>query len=357
MTDLDEVNGLPGVVCETSDADQARARALELARVDVVDAVTVHVGKPREPVLLRATGPTNWLTEAVATLPDAVVRETRNRYLRRHRVAWVPGEASPGVSVVYQVRRHRDLDKAEFHDHWERTHCPIALRHHLGMWDYQQVSVVADHTADPIDGLAIVQFGVAEDFHDRFFDGPEGRRVISADAASFTDSATTRRQITTEEVFKASAVQPSVMYDVADHRSLHFLAEPDEVWATLGDFSGFLNWWPGGFVACDMAEGDPITRTLTRTDGSVAVEALIRHDDAERMFQLAVIQGMPAGVESYTCRYELRPTPSGCRLDWSPRAAVSGDAWPMLDAIVDQGWEHVSAGLAAVHETDASPER
>jgi uncharacterized protein (TIGR02118 family) len=355
MPDRGVVNGRPGVVAETSDVGAARALASELAGIDAVDAVAVHIGKPGEPVVLRATGPVRSLTEAASALPDAAIRETRSRHLRRHRVGWALGEASPGVSVVYRVRRHRDLDPAAFHDHWERTHAPIALRHHMGMWDYEQVSAVADDGAGDgvggFDGLAIVQFAVAEDLRDRFFDGPEGLEVISADAASFTDSAATRRQRTIEEVFKVAAVQPSTTYDAADHRSLNFTASCDEVWATLGDFSAFLDWWPSGFVACDITPGDPITRTLTRNDGSAAVESLLRHDDGDHMFQLAVIQGLPAGIGSYTCRYELRETPDGCRLDWSPRAIVRGDAWPTLGAMVDRGWERVSAGLGAVFST------
>lgn len=351
MPDRGVVNGSPGVVAETSDVGEARALASELAAIDAVDAVAVHVGKPGEPVVLRATGPVRLLTEAARALPNAAVRETRSRYLRRHRVGWALGEASPGVSVVYRVRRHRDLDPAAFHDHWERTHGPIALRHHMGMWDYEQVSAAADDGVGGFDGLAVVQFAVAEDLRDRFFDGPEGLEAISADAASFTDSATTRRQHTVEEVFKVSSMQPSMTYDVADHRSLSFTASCDEVWATLGDFSAFLDWWPSGFVACDITPGDPLTRTLTRTDGSAAVESLLRHDDVDQMFQLAVIQGLPAGIDSYTCRYELRETPEGCRLDWSPRAIVRGDAWPTLGVIIDRGWERVSEGLAAVFST------
>lgn len=346
MNPAGTIAGTPGVFAETPSLFHALAAGRALAEIDEVEAVTVHLGSVGEVGALRASGPIDVVLEGVIDLPDVRIRETRSRYLRRHRIRWRPGDPSPGVSVLYRVNRNESLTSAEFHDHWENRHGPLALTHHLGMWDYEQLSVVDDPGPDAIDGVAVVQFPCLADYEQRFFDGPTGRDLIRADAAAFTAANGIHPQLTTEQVMKAPPVAPGTVIDVADHRQLELSADPDEVWAVLGDFGAILDWWPGGLTDVRLSGSDPLVRTLTRQDGSEVAEALVRHDDAERMFQLEVTAGFPSEIRRYTCRYEVRSVPNGCRLDWDPRAEVEAEGLVLLAGLVDAGWRQITRGLA-----------
>ena len=236
----------------------------------------------------------------------------------------------------------------DFHRYWRDSHGPVALRHHLGMWDYDQLSVMGGDLA--LDGIAVVGFPSASDARDRFFDTAEGAEVVRADAASFTDGATLGRRLTIEHVLKDEvdpASPDTAAQDWADHRSLELRASPDEVWEVLGDFGALLDWWPGGLETITVDTGPPVRRTLGRPDGSTVTESLRQHRAEERMFQLAVDDGFPDAVGDYTCRYEIRPSDGGCRLDWSPRARVAVGAESVFAGIVDSGWSHIVDGLSA----------
>jgi hypothetical protein len=72
------------------------------------------------------------------------------------------------------------------------------------MWDYWQCVLDDDLLPGSVDydGVAIVQFPTTTDLEERFFDGPEGRAVIQADAASFTDLGTLDRVLMVEHILK-----------------------------------------------------------------------------------------------------------------------------------------------------------
>ena len=129
------------------------------------------------------------------------------------------------------------------------------------------------------------------------------------------------------------------------------LERPAEVlWDLVGRFDAILDWWPAGFVACDVSSevGIGTTRTLTRQDGSRVVERLIEYRPDERMLQLTIDEGLPPAIRSYTCRYEVRPVgDSRCRLDWYPRALVDASEVRLFDALVDRGWPMVAEGLSS----------
>ena len=113
--------------------------------------------------------------------------------------------------------------------------------------------------------------------------------------------------------------------EITDARHLDLERPAEVLWDLVGRFDAILDWWPAGFVACDVSSevGIGTTRTLTRQDGSRVVERLIEYRPDERMLQLTIDEGLPPAIRSYTCRYEVRPVgDSRCRLDWYPRALV-----------------------------------
>lgn len=350
MNHDEALTGIAGAIARLSQVGPARALARRLADDDRVRAVAMHTDLENgDWALVRATGDAGVIVDASRAVPHAEVSEIRSRRLRRHRARWGAGVPTPGVSMVFDVARNADLSVEDFHRHWRDVHGPKALAHHLGMWDYDQLSVV-DGGDIALDGIAVVAFPTPDDASRRFFDTHEGAEIIRADAAFFTDSATLGRRFTTEWIFKDDpdpAASDGLRQDWTDHRSLGFAASSDEVWAVLGDFGALLDWWPQGLAAVEVDSGPPTTRTLERTDGSTVTEQLLHHRPDERMFQLAITHGLPDAVGDYTCRYELRDTTDGCRLDWSPRASVTVGAEPLFGAIVDGGWAQVADGLSA----------
>jgi uncharacterized protein (TIGR02118 family) len=113
------------------------------------------------------------------------------------------GEPTPGVVAAFGLFRHPRLTHAEADAHWRDVHAPLALRHHPGMWDYVQCSVVHTFAGPSYDGFALCGFASDADLRDRFFDGPEGRAVILDDIGKFADTkASPRRVLATEWDFR-----------------------------------------------------------------------------------------------------------------------------------------------------------
>jgi len=94
-----------------------------------------------------------------------------------------------GVVLVSPVYRTRGIDHDAFDAHWRDRHAPLALRHHVGMWEYRQAVVVETltETAPPFDGIARLGFPSLAKLETRLFDSREGRRIIAEDTARFVD--------------------------------------------------------------------------------------------------------------------------------------------------------------------------
>lgn len=100
-----------------------------------------------------------------------------------------------GVIQINAMIGHPSLGSIGADTHWRDTHAPLALRHHVGMSQYTQLSVVHRIDGPAYDGFALCEFDSMDDLRERFFDGPEGRRVILADIASFADQERSPRRL------------------------------------------------------------------------------------------------------------------------------------------------------------------
>jgi uncharacterized protein (TIGR02118 family) len=162
-----DVSGQPGVVLHT--------------------AVAGHQGEWT--AVVRAVGDAERLAAVLRPEADQGLYAAEFRRIKAHPVDWAPGEATPGIGLLFAARRRPDLTHEEFDAHWRDRHAPLALRHHVGMWDYTQCSFTGrlDDTAPEIDGLAICKFATVEDYKERFYDSDEGRAAIGADVARFSD--------------------------------------------------------------------------------------------------------------------------------------------------------------------------
>jgi uncharacterized protein (TIGR02118 family) len=100
---------------------------------------------------------------------------------------WPDGTEAPGVKLVSFMRRAEGLNHEQFVRHWTEQHTPLALEHHVGLWNYFQHVVRRAYTPGgrDIDGIAELHFATRDDFDNRFFDSDEGRQVIMDDVARF----------------------------------------------------------------------------------------------------------------------------------------------------------------------------
>jgi uncharacterized protein (TIGR02118 family) len=99
------------------------------------------------------------------------------------------GTRSPGVKIVGLVRRPDGMSHDAFVDHWLHRHVPLALAHHPGLHKY--VTNVVDARlgdAPDWDGIAELHFPSIEAMRTRFFDSPEGERIIREDMPRFIGS-------------------------------------------------------------------------------------------------------------------------------------------------------------------------
>jgi uncharacterized protein (TIGR02118 family) len=115
-------------------------------------------------------------------------------------LAPAPGAPLPGVIALYPMVRNPGLSHREADRHWRDAHAPLALKHHIGMSHYTQLSVVHRLHGPAWDGFALCGFDSMDDLRERFFDGPAGRVAIREDVARFADSERSpRRLIVVEE--------------------------------------------------------------------------------------------------------------------------------------------------------------
>lgn len=348
-------SGTPGIVAICSTPERAQAIAARVAARHP-QSLVVHAPHQDDPAIdtpcvVRATGDIADLLDAITDDADIAVHQVAARYLMRHFRSWDIGERSPGVSSIYLTRTKAGLSTDDYHRWWEREHGPKAVRRHMGMWDYEQLSVTRTVRGEAIDGIAVVQWPRPEELATRFTDGPIGTDIIRGDAATFTDLGRLTRFLMDERILVDHPLPVGGTLVVADARHLEVDVPAAALWERLADFGAILDWWPSGLATCTVASeiGIGATRVLTRVGAAPAgriVERLIELRPAERMLQLSIDEGLPPGIHDYTCRYEVREVDADrCRLDWYPKAVIDADAMDALVAMIDGGWAQISAGL------------
>ena len=105
-----------------------------------------------------------------------------------------------GVVQINAMVTKPSLTPEESDRHWRDVHAPLALKHHVGMSQYTQLSVVQVLDGPVFGGFALCEFDSMDDLRNRFFDGPEGERAILADIASFADRDRSPRRLLARRV-------------------------------------------------------------------------------------------------------------------------------------------------------------
>src|SRR4051812_29525158 len=86
--------------------------------------------------------------------------------------SFADGQDIPGIKLVSFMRRAEGLTHEQFVRHWNENHGPLAVKHHIGLWNYRQNAVRRAYTpggAD-VDGVAELHFRSRADFDTKFFD-------------------------------------------------------------------------------------------------------------------------------------------------------------------------------------------
>lgn len=154
-----------------------------------------------------------WIDDAASTrvvdplgaLGRRFMAWTVDEYQPKHSSrTWRDGTESPGVKMISLMRRDPSLSRDEFAQHWLERHAPLAVRHHVGLWNYTQNVVVETLTDDggDVDGIAELHFETRSDFTERFFDSPDGMRIIRDDVARFMTRASSDAAVFTETVWR-----------------------------------------------------------------------------------------------------------------------------------------------------------
>ncbi len=119
---------------------------------------------------------------------------------------WPIGTATPGVKMVSLMQRIEGITHAQFVRHWTELHAPLAVAHHVGLWNYQQRVVRRSFTPGGrlIDGIAELQFASRDDYEHKMFDNDEGRAVIFDDIPRFMRLDTSRAALMTEWIMRTA---------------------------------------------------------------------------------------------------------------------------------------------------------
>ncbi|MEW6269663.1 MAG: EthD domain-containing protein [Thermodesulfobacteriota bacterium] len=93
--------------------------------------------------------------------------------------------------LIFLCHRRPDVTHERYTEQLLRSHVPIALRHHPALRRYVVNEVTLGLLPGPreLDSIGELSFATLDDYRERLYDSPEGRRVVSEDVAKFIGGA------------------------------------------------------------------------------------------------------------------------------------------------------------------------
>jgi uncharacterized protein (TIGR02118 family) len=142
-----------------------------------------------------------WRPAGAARLDAWRVREVRAKSYDRD---WPDGSVSPGITQYSLVRPAPGRSRAQCSRHWREKHLPLALRVHVGLWNYVQDHVLETltDTGDDVLGHAALHFRSEDDLREKLFDSEAGAREIYADIPRFMSLDETQTVLMTELILR-----------------------------------------------------------------------------------------------------------------------------------------------------------
>jgi hypothetical protein len=128
-------------------------------------------------------------------------------------------------------------------------------------------------------------------------------------------------------------------------------ADPDTVWALIGDFHGLGSWHP--YVPPSTADEDGAVRVFSVEGRVVARERLLSRDDAGRSYTYTVLDPM-LPISDYVATLAVRPhADGGSEVVWRADYRSDDAAVPQVESVFGDGT--YGTGLAALRERFGSP--
>lgn len=175
-----------------SDADAMAEVAQRLGGVAYRNHVSERDSRPYSGMVRVASDD----IEAVQAVSDYALHVCFSRVIK---APTAPATTERSIATFGLVRNpalsHRQCD-----DHWRDTHGPLALRMHLAMCDYSQLSVVHTIAGQPLDGIAMCAFSTREDLSTKFFNDDEAKAAIIADVATFSSPAGSPPRVVLQQI-------------------------------------------------------------------------------------------------------------------------------------------------------------
>jgi uncharacterized protein (TIGR02118 family) len=142
-----------------------------------------------------------WRPAGAARVDAWRVREVRAKTYDRD---WPDGSASPGITQYSLVRPAPGRSRAQCSRHWQEKHLPLALRIHVGLWNYVQDHALETltETGGDVLGHAALHFRSEDDLREKLFDSEAGAREIYADIPRFMSLPETQTALMTELILR-----------------------------------------------------------------------------------------------------------------------------------------------------------
>lgn len=107
--------------------------------------------------------------------------------------------ALPGKIAVFPMVNHPDLTRGEADAYWRDQHAPLALRVHVAMSFYTQLSIVHVIRGPEWTGIAHCGFDTLDDLRTRFYETPAGQKEVEKDVVKFADVKNSPRRLICDE--------------------------------------------------------------------------------------------------------------------------------------------------------------
>ena len=197
---LHQVDARRGSRAATGSADDSMSDAAVSLWVD--DA---GLGAFREEVGTLASA---WRPAGAGRVDAWRVREVRAKTYDR---SWPAGVVSPGITQYSLVRPARNHSREQCSRYWHEKHAPLALRIHVGLWNYVQDHVIETltETGGDVLGHAALHFRSEDDLREKLFDSEAGAREIYADIPHFMSLEDSQTALMTELILRTPSERPA----------------------------------------------------------------------------------------------------------------------------------------------------
>lgn len=175
-----------------SDAEGVEAVAAELGGRSYRNHPTERDGRPYSAMIRVVTDE----IEAVRSVSDVGLHVCFAREIKPPTAE----RTDEWSTATFGLVRHPDLTHRACDDHWRDVHGPLALRMHLAMSHYEQLSVVATLHGEPLDGIALCTFPTRQDLSQKFFNDDDAKAAIIADVSTFSDPKASTPRVVLQEV-------------------------------------------------------------------------------------------------------------------------------------------------------------